>query len=185
MHYKRCTLAYGLSWILHICIRYSSSALGCLTSTLYPLLSEHYHSPCLGTVSKSSIIDNRFAATGIAGKLGFADTCYILEHVFGSQSAHGWRFNQSAHFRPIISDNLETVPNDIMLLLQDSYLGDDFHLKSQADQVLSQDSSYQGDRGGYHPFSSQAEYSQPIYNSQYWNEAMAGTPSVALPRSRR
>jgi len=53
-------------------------------------------------------------------------------------------------------------------LSQDSYLGDDFHLKSQADQVLSQDSSYQGDRGGYHPFSSQAEYSQPIYNSQYW-----------------
>lgn len=52
-------------------------------------------------------------------------------------------------------------------LSQDSYLGDDFQLKSQADQVLSQDSSYQGDRGGYHPFSSQAEYSQPMYNSQY------------------
>eukprot|EP00112_Aurelia_sp_Birch-Aquarium-sp1_P011569 Seg243.2 transcript_id=Seg243.2/GoldUCD/mRNA.D3Y31 product="Regulator of nonsense transcripts 1" protein_id=Seg243.2/GoldUCD/D3Y31 len=51
-------------------------------------------------------------------------------------------------------------------LSQDSYLGDDFQLKSQADQVLSQDSTYQGDRGGYQPYS-QPEFSQPMYNSQY------------------
>ena len=51
--------------------------------------------------------------------------------------------------------------------LQDSYLGDDFQLKSQADQVLSQDSTYQGDRGGYQPYS-QPEFSQQMYNSQYW-----------------
>ena len=68
-------------------------------------------------------------------------------------------------------------------LLQDSYLGDDFQLKSQADQVLSQDSSYQGDRGGYHPFSSQAEYSQPMYNSQYWSQNVAQlTRSLESPR---
>lgn len=51
-------------------------------------------------------------------------------------------------------------------LSQDSYLGDDFNLKSHADQALSQDSTYQGDRGGYQPYS-QPEFSQQIYNSQY------------------
>ncbi|XP_048583576.1 regulator of nonsense transcripts 1 [Nematostella vectensis] len=51
-------------------------------------------------------------------------------------------------------------------LSQDSYMGDDFNLKSQADAVLSQDSTYQGDRGGY--LNSQPDYaSQPNYASQY------------------
>lgn len=53
-------------------------------------------------------------------------------------------------------------------LSQDSYIGEDFQLKSQADQALSQDSTYAaGERGGYHPFQSQNDFSQPIYNSQY------------------
>lgn len=53
-----------------------------------------------------------------------------------------------------------------MFQLQDSYLGDEFNLKSQADAVLSQDSTYQGDRGGY--LNSQPDYaSQPNYASQY------------------
>lgn len=50
-------------------------------------------------------------------------------------------------------------------LSQDSYLGDDFNLKSQADAVLSQDSTYQGERGGY--MNSLPDYSQPNYASQY------------------
>ncbi len=50
--------------------------------------------------------------------------------------------------------------------LQDSYMNEDFQLKSQADQVLSQDSTYQGDRGGYQAYS-QPEFSQNIYNSQF------------------
>ena len=56
-------------------------------------------------------------------------------------------------------------------LSQDSYLGDDLNLKSQADAVLSQDSTYQGERGGY--MNSLPDYSQPNYASQYW--------SVSLP----
>lgn len=44
-------------------------------------------------------------------------------------------------------------------LSQDSYLGDDFNLKSQADAVLSQDSTYQGERGGY--MNSLPDYSRP------------------------
>ena len=52
-------------------------------------------------------------------------------------------------------------------LSQDSYLGDDFNLKSQADAVLSQDSTYQGERGGY--MNSLPDYSQPNYASQYWS----------------
>lgn len=51
-------------------------------------------------------------------------------------------------------------------LSQDSYLGDDLNLKSQADAVLSQDSTYQGERGGY--MNSLPDYSQPNYASQYW-----------------
>ncbi|KAK2552912.1 Regulator of nonsense transcripts 1 [Acropora cervicornis] len=50
-------------------------------------------------------------------------------------------------------------------LSQDSYLGDDLNLKSQADAVLSQDSTYQGERGGY--MNSLPDYSQPNYASQY------------------
>lgn len=55
-------------------------------------------------------------------------------------------------------------------LSQDSYLGDDFNLKSQADAVLSQDSTYQGERGGY--MNSLPDYSQPNYASQYWSTSL-------------
>ncbi|XP_028418656.1 regulator of nonsense transcripts 1-like [Dendronephthya gigantea] len=49
-------------------------------------------------------------------------------------------------------------------LSQDSYLAEDFHLKSQGDAVLSQDSTYQGDQGY---MNSLPDYSQPNYASQY------------------
>ncbi|XP_031564537.1 regulator of nonsense transcripts 1-like [Actinia tenebrosa] len=65
-----------------------------------------------------------------------------------------------------ISQPLASQPLSQPDLSQDSYLGDDFNLKSQADAVLSQDSTYQGDRGGY--LNSQPDYaSQPNYASQY------------------
>ena len=47
---------------------------------------------------------------------------------------------------------------------KDSYLAEDFHLKSQGDAVLSQDSTYQGDQGY---MNSLPDYSQPNYASQY------------------
>ena len=63
--------------------------------------------------------------------------------------------------------NRITYLTDVLLhlIFQDSYLGDDFNLKSQADAVLSQDSTYQGERGGY--MNSLPDYSQPNYASQY------------------
>ena len=69
----------------------------------------------------------------------------------------GWGQWGDAWFRSSLS----------FLVPQDSYLGDDFNLKSQADAVLSQDSTYQGDRGGF--MNSLPDYaSQPNYASQYW-----------------
>ena len=47
-----------------------------------------------------------------------------------------------------------------VFVLQDSFMGDEF--KSQADIMLSQDSTYQGDRAFYHsqPLSQGAHLSQ-------------------------
>ena len=69
-------------------------------------------------------------------------------------------------------------------LSQDSYLGDDLNLKSQADAVLSQDSTYQGERGGY--MNSLPDYSQPNYASQYWSVSLpADKGASGHPGSRR